>query len=609
MATVYSYIRFSSKKQEQGDSVRRQLRLGEEWMSKHPEHTLDTSLRLHDLGVSAFRGANLNSEIGALGAFIALAKQPSSPIARGSILLIERLDRFSRQQTRKAYRVFTDLVEAGITVQTLDPPQEINESNLDDLHVVLPLILQMTISHEQSKEKSRRVGSAWDAKRRIARNGTPMSRRCPSWLRWDERTSRFAVTPDGQKAITHIFTRTAEGCGQRQLVKELNARFRPIGRSGVWNTSFVQKVLSDRSVLGEFQPHSFSGDGRRVPTGAVITGYYPRVISDDLFHTAAGSKEVRRRAKGPNSKFVNLFVGLLKGHDGHPLHLMTGRTKRPNGELYIQRRLVSYGHLCKTVGACPHSVNYFALEKTVLDVLHEVDEEMLTPQSDPSQDIAMCRAKIEGIDARIGEITRAMADFSDSATPVEQLITVTAKLNEQRAEAVQALSELERTRATQGKKPLPVARNLIQLIAGKSPQEQHTLRMRLRHAIASIVDMIHVRLIRRDGSRRIDAVIRVTLKTGVTRVILGDRLVRLEDPRAPKGVHNVVPFTEMTPLEVGLYGKSLHPSRRHRDFSVDVDSLGKPRADAQRLPEDTASTGRKTGRKTGRPPGHKKTKR
>ena len=53
MALVYSYIRFSSKKQAKGDSLRRQTE-GEEWIEKNG-HT-KASLTLHDLGVSAFRG-------------------------------------------------------------------------------------------------------------------------------------------------------------------------------------------------------------------------------------------------------------------------------------------------------------------------------------------------------------------------------------------------------------------------------------------------------------------------------------------------------------------------------------------------------------------------
>ena len=53
MSTAYSYIRFSSTRQEEGDSLRRQI----EAASKYAEQnnlSLDTTLNLRDLGVSAF---------------------------------------------------------------------------------------------------------------------------------------------------------------------------------------------------------------------------------------------------------------------------------------------------------------------------------------------------------------------------------------------------------------------------------------------------------------------------------------------------------------------------------------------------------------------------
>jgi hypothetical protein len=95
MAEVLSYIRFSSFPQERGDSIRRQTSLGDAWLNRHPQHTLDATLTLRDLGVSAFRGANLDKEKGDLGKFIHLPKTGRVP--KGSILMLENLDRFSRQ--------------------------------------------------------------------------------------------------------------------------------------------------------------------------------------------------------------------------------------------------------------------------------------------------------------------------------------------------------------------------------------------------------------------------------------------------------------------------------------------------------------------------------
>jgi len=520
MATVYSYVRFSSKKQELGDSVRRQVKAGDDWLAQHPEHTLDGSLRLHDLGVSAFRGANLE-EKGALGAFISLAKKPDSPIARGSILLIERLDRFSRQQTRKAYRAFVELVEAGVTIQTLDPPQTISEDNIDDLHVVLPLVLQMCMAHEQSKEKSRRVGAVWHAKREKARSGEPMFRRCPSWVAWNEEVKKFVPIAQAVPTIEYIFQRTTEGCGQRQLVTELNKRFKPIGHSKKWNGSYIAKVLSDRAVLGEFQPHRFDGAGARVPDGEPIPNYYPRVISDELFHAPAVAKERRKKAKGRHGKYVNLFVGLMFGDDGHALHMQTGRVKRGDG-YYVQRRLVSYGHLRGLQGASPVSLKFEKFEPRVLRFLYELDEGCLEAAPDRRHEVSAAEARVQAIRNRMGDLRAVLTDTTRSATAVAEVADALTRLGEQLTDAEASLTRLRQEAEVARAEPLSQMRNVLDALAKKPESDQHALRLKLRSLISAIVERIDVRM-HKKKNRRVEADLAIVLRSGERRFVIDER--------------------------------------------------------------------------------------
>ena len=57
MSTAYSYVRFSTPEQIKGDSIRRQVELSQNYAEAHCL-TLDDSLQLTDLGVSAFNSAN-----------------------------------------------------------------------------------------------------------------------------------------------------------------------------------------------------------------------------------------------------------------------------------------------------------------------------------------------------------------------------------------------------------------------------------------------------------------------------------------------------------------------------------------------------------------------
>ena len=519
MADVYSYVRFSNRKQEQGDSVRRQIKMGNDWLALHPEHTLNTSLRLRDLGVSAYRGANLD-EKGALGAFIALAKKPDSPIAKGSILLIERLDRFSRQQTRKAYRAFVELVEAGITVQTLDPLQTINEDNIDDLHVVLPLILQMTMAHEQSKEKSRRVGAVWQAKRQNAREGKPMFRRCPAWLSWDKVGKRFVPKERAVPALEYIFTRTAGGCGQRHLVTELNKRFKPLGNSGKWNSSYIQKVLGDRSVLGELQPHRFDSNGERVKDGKPIPTYYPRVISDELFYAASTAKASRKKAKGRNTQFVNLFVGLLEGGDGHSLQVQTTRNKTKSKGTYVQRRLVSYGHLRGLPGACSYSLNYFALEEIVLRAIYELDETCLGSSPTDGEKVATGESRVAAIKRRMQELREALTDTTAAAATPREIMQGLETLQNELQEAEGRLAEIRQVAQVEKSDPLKKTRDLISLIGSRPEAERQALRMKLQTVISTFVKKILVQM--RKGRHRVSAKVVIAMHSGERRTPIDD---------------------------------------------------------------------------------------
>ena len=100
---AYSYLRFSTPEQQKGDSFRRQASMAESYALKKGLN-LDSALTFHDLGVSAFKGAN--AETGRLADFLEAVRAGLVP--QGSFLLVEALDRLSRLAPRKALRVLED---------------------------------------------------------------------------------------------------------------------------------------------------------------------------------------------------------------------------------------------------------------------------------------------------------------------------------------------------------------------------------------------------------------------------------------------------------------------------------------------------------------------
>jgi len=107
----YSYSRWSSAKQGNGTTLERQLDMAKEIADKHK---LELVENYKDDGVSAFKGKN--SKSGDLAAFINKVK--SGEIEQGSWLVVENLDRISREDILKAQRLFMELLELGITIVT-----------------------------------------------------------------------------------------------------------------------------------------------------------------------------------------------------------------------------------------------------------------------------------------------------------------------------------------------------------------------------------------------------------------------------------------------------------------------------------------------------------
>jgi DNA invertase Pin-like site-specific DNA recombinase len=126
MPKAYSYTRFSSPEQASGDSVRRQMAGTDAWLAGHPEIELDTRLTFADHGRSGFRGQQFSD--GALGRFVDGVR--GGAIESGSYLLIENLDRFSRENPMTATSRLFDLANMGITIVTTSDGLEYSADTL-----------------------------------------------------------------------------------------------------------------------------------------------------------------------------------------------------------------------------------------------------------------------------------------------------------------------------------------------------------------------------------------------------------------------------------------------------------------------------------------------
>src|SRR3954454_22298101 len=121
MPLAFSYLRFSSPQQAAGDTVRRQTEATADWCCRSGA-VLDTSLSLRDDGVSAFKGKHReHPDVHGLAAFLSAVKTGRVPA--GSFLVVENLDRLSREQIGYATELFLGIVNRGINVVQLAPAE------------------------------------------------------------------------------------------------------------------------------------------------------------------------------------------------------------------------------------------------------------------------------------------------------------------------------------------------------------------------------------------------------------------------------------------------------------------------------------------------------
>ena len=276
---AYSYIRFSTPEQRRGDSLRRQTDAAAAWCASHGAQ-LDTSRTFHDLGKLAFLGDHRkNPDRYALAAFLKLVEDDKIP--RGSYLIIEALDRLTREHVRAALMLCLGLIEKGIRIVQLSPTELVYDEKSDEMSLML-MIVELSRGHRESKRKSDLSGPAWRKKKEGAREGRIVTERLPAWV--TIQGDKLVLIPDRAETVRLIFRLAGTGYGTPRIVAKLNKDgVPPIGKTGKWVKGYIGRILRDRRAVGEYQPRKGK---RREPDGDPVPNYFPAVISEEEFFAA-----------------------------------------------------------------------------------------------------------------------------------------------------------------------------------------------------------------------------------------------------------------------------------------------------------------------------------
>ncbi|WP_084630780.1 recombinase family protein [Desulfovibrio aminophilus] len=308
---AYSYLRFSTPEQAKGDSFRRQTKLAEDYAKRHGL-VLDDELRFEDLGLSAFHGRH--HRVGKLSEFLAAIHQGSVP--EGSYLLIESLDRLTREAVVEAQLLFLNIVADGITIVTLADERVYSHDGLNSSPTdVIVSIALMIRANDESLTKSRRQRATWaDMREKAAAALRPMTRWCPQWLKLSDDRTKYEVIEERAQVVRRIFQMALDGMSPYLTAKALNEEQVPHFQGKEWQTSYIVKILTNPAVLGIFTPHIDSREGgkrRRIPQ-TPIPDFYPSILDDTTYQRVQALRATKSPVHGRAAyKGVpNIFGGL-----------------------------------------------------------------------------------------------------------------------------------------------------------------------------------------------------------------------------------------------------------------------------------------------------------
>lgn len=347
MPLAFSYVRFSSPEQARGDSYRRQKEAAEKFCEANGiELATSREYTFLDKGRSAYKSEHVSDD-GQLKRFIDLVENGSIP--KGSYLLVESLDRLSRERVNIALQRFITILNEGINVYTLmDGRLYAADSENVSLELIASIAYMMK-AHAESSDKASRLTSVWNQKKIKARNeNTPLGRACPYWLTLKD--NAYQPIPERVAVIERIFSLCiTEGRGRYSICRILNDEEVPVfgsrnrNRKELWSVSSIHKLLGNRALLGEYQPTKLE-NGVRVNDGPPVTNYYPPVINEECFYLARAAQESRRIHKTTKqSRTYNLFQGIgFCGCCDDTLNLIN-KGKPPKGYTYISCASIKKG--------------------------------------------------------------------------------------------------------------------------------------------------------------------------------------------------------------------------------------------------------------------------
>lgn len=525
---AYIYIRFSDPRQERGSSRERQLQL---CLAMCERRGWEVVQIIEDLGRSAWNGNHL--KVGNLGKFA--DRVFAGDIPAGSVLVVEELDRLSRQEARKAQRWIEDVCDTGLEIATVVGERIYSKANLNDnLFAIFEILMRAQAAYEYVERLSRRIKRSYQSRLEAARTqGNAITTQGPMWLKpiGTLPDITWVPIPERLKVIAEILDLIRAGHAAWAVARMLNERGIPSFTGRTWDRTTVVKIVRSSALEGD----RAVGEGKNSrPTGEVLVGYYgdPH-LPLDVISEARAMLNRRRGGKGRNSGVVNNLFG-LKIRCG-----CCGGRMMLNG--YQSRYLVCYDASRGSGCTNKATYRYREFEAAALDnILSLALDESFFRQADKTHMLGLEIATVEKtVKDKQSAIERLLDVLSRISSPSTE--TRIASLEAEKADLLAKLDVLNaKQTAAKGvataEAHLARVHGVREALIHPDPEARLPARLRVSEALGQIVDKVLCNVV--DGRKEL-----------VLRVLNGLAVWRFDNDGNLLGSRDVVSEFEAMSME------------------------------------------------------------
>ena len=377
------------------------------------------------------------------------------------MLIVENIDRLSRQGAKAAAQLIWALNEAGVDVATFHDGHVYQAANNNDMMDLFKVIILAQQAHDESDKKSKRTKASWNARFEAIADGT-QQKPIPHTPHWVKRVNgQYVLDEYRTKVLNEIFDLYINGMGISSIAHMLNERGEPVwttyknrNQNG-WFYGYIWRLLTKRAALGEY----VTNKGQ-----TISTDFYPQAVSTDKWNQAQATLAMRKanqpaRTRNKNHNLLAQIVfcdecgGGANFEHTHPAYQTY---KKVSGEVVTYRRKTYRRLRCdrsRRKHQCdnPTILNYDVVEKVVLDELLP----RLVDRQNEDVEATKLREKIAEVgrqrdanQTRLNNLIDAIADGGSKAL-IQRVTELEGVVEQQNAE----IDALEKQLAVETSKP------------------------------------------------------------------------------------------------------------------------------------------------------------